>query len=138
MEDFKEERWVSVERINEIFAGKIITNISGLKLESDGVTFHFEEEEFYMSHEQDCCESVYVEDINGDTNLAGATFYEIIDAKRCDREALTENEESHIWTFYTIKTSKGYLDIRWYGASNGYYSEQVDFSIKYLENKGVK
>ena len=137
MEDFKEERWVSVERINEIFAGKIITNISGLKLESDGVTFHFEEEEFYMSHEQDCCETVDIEDINGDTNLVGATFYEIIE-KDCDREALTENEESYTWTFYTIKTSKGYLDIRWYGSSNGYYSEQVDFNIKYLENKGVR
>ena len=134
MEDFKEERWVSVERINEIFAGKIITNISGLKLESDGVTFHFEEEEFYMSHEQDCCESVYVEDINGDTNLAGATFYEIIE-KVCDRGALTENEESYTWTFYTIKTSKGYLDIRWYGSSNGYYSERVDLDIYYLEKE---
>ena len=134
MEDFKEERWVSVEKINEIFAGKIITNISGLKLESDGVTFHFDNGFFDMYPSQDCCETVTIKDINGDTDLVGATFYEIIE-KDCDRGALTENEESYTWTFYTIKTSKGYLDIRWYGSSDGYYSERVDLDIYYLEKE---
>ena len=111
--------------------------MEGLEVGGASIRLTFDNGFFDMYHSQDCCETVDIEDINGDTNLAGATFYEIIE-KDCDREALTENEESYTWTFYTIKTSKGYLDIRWYGASNGYYSEQVDFSIKYLENKGVK
>lgn len=85
-------------------------------------------------HEQDCCEFVCIEDIDGDlSDLVGCVILEA--------ESVTKNDdnsdESGTWTFYKIRYysegggKAGWITIRWYGSSNGYYSESVSFVGEY-------
>lgn len=107
--------------------GKTIVKIDGDKDSSD-LRFHCSDgTEYLMHHVQDCCESVSLEDIVGDLNdlinQPIVTAYE----SNGDDPPLYDNEESFTWTFYTIGTAKNTITLRWYGSSNGYYSERVDF-----------
>jgi len=113
----------------ESLLGKTLTEIrvaqdkeSMTLVDSEGALY-----EFY--HEQDCCESVYIDDICGD--LDDLKGYPILIAEEETNEQDTSEEEDHndlvVWTFYKMSTMKGSVTIRWYGGSNGYYSVGVNF-----------
>lgn len=108
--------------------GKTISKIDGMETGSESVTIETADGyEFTMHHRQDCCEYVRVEDVVGDPEeLIGA---EVRVAE--EREGESEDAEygTQTWTFYTLRTNKGSIDIRWLGESNGYYSESVDVDI---------
>jgi len=85
---------------------------------------------YRMFHYQDCCETVYVESVVGDVqDLVGEPILVAEEVTSHDNPEGFESEyqESFTWTFYKLATRKGYVDIRWYGESNGYYSERVSF-----------
>jgi len=82
---------------------------------------------FRMYHDQDCCETVRVEEIIGDLDdLIGNP---ILTAEKRTSDASDDPDvwECGTWTFYELTTIKGSVTIRWLGTSNGYYSESVEF-----------
>ena len=80
-------------------------------------------------HEQDCCENVTIEDINGDWNdLIGNPIF-VSDVRVSDGPN-DDEYDSNTWTFYTFRGIGGSVDVRWHGSSNGYYSESVNFQIQ--------
>lgn len=88
-------------------------------------------ERWQMSYEPDCCATCDIEDIVGD-------LQDLVDSPIIMAEASTNSDDpprpneymsvmSHTWTFYKFATAKGYVTVRWYGESNGYYSETASF-----------
>jgi len=83
-----------------------------------------------MWHQQDCCESVTIEDIEGDLeDLIGRPLTVCEEVSNNDPDAT----ESATWTFYRFATDKGYVTVRWYGSSNGYYSESVNTDVSFSD-----
>lgn len=101
---------------------KVIRNDDSLVfISKDGTSYS-------LHHEQDCCESVWLEDVVGDIekHLPGNVIlnaYESIsdgeDDERCSDFSCT-------WSFFTIRTAYDTFTIRFFGHSNGYYSETAD------------
>jgi len=116
--------------------GKVVINIERIE-DSNGDILQFELSNgsiYHQFHSQDCCESVNIEDINGDLNdLIG---YPLLQAEESSQDC-PNSSESGTWTFYKLATIKGYVTIRWLGESNGWYSESVDF-LKIKDEDPIK
>lgn len=122
----------------DVLLGKTLLNIQmSQTLNSDSINdflifYTSDGEKYLMSHFQDCCEEVSIEDINGDLqDLFGSPILqaEQVVSQNETPEGVEQpsSQESYTWTFYKFATIKGYVTIRWFGTSNGYYSESVDF-----------
>ena len=115
--------WQSEAKIEEM-VGKVFTSVRN---EGTELVFQNATESFVFFHQQDCCESVSIEDVCGDLqDLVGEP---LLLAEEVQGETPVDfNERDHesvTWTFYKFATRKGYVDVRWLGESNGYYSEGV-------------
>lgn len=119
-----------IEANFSVLQGEIITLINSV---GDTIEFITQSgKKILLFHDQNCCENVYIEEINGDLNdLLNTPILLAEERTSRDRLEIEEvyQEDSFTWTFYTLATIKGYVTIRWFGSSNGYYSEEVTIRI---------
>lgn len=102
------------------------------------VLFVFTDQTFLLfEHDQSCCETVEVEDVAGDlSDLIGSPLLLAEEVTGNGRLEYDDAKSSVTWTFYRFGTAKGDLSIRWWGNSNGYYSERVDHRMGNLSFDG--
>jgi len=110
----------------DIFLGKTMKSVT-INDNNDEILFVTDTDKTYiMYHSQNCCESVYIEDIEGDLqDLVGSPMLQAEEVSNTNTVDYGDEE----WTFYKLATIKGYVTIRWYGSSNGWYSTSVDIGI---------
>lgn len=113
-------------KVFEELLGKTISRIE--KRQDEMVMQMTDGSRVWFYHSQNCCESVDIEDVIGDLDdLVGQPL------RMAERETSGANppdvekdyQDSFTWTFYKFATINGYVTVRWYGESNGYYSESV-------------
>ena len=116
----------------ESMVGQVFTSVTQ---NGDEMVFENATERFVFFHSQDCCESVSIEDICGDLqDLVGEPL--LIAEEVSGETPVDFNEEEHdsvTWTFYKFATRRGYVDVRWFGESNGYYSEGVSLGRELVD-----
>jgi len=112
--------------------GKTVTRVSTDSEDDDILLELFLDDgtsvKFY--HIQDCCESVSLDDVEGDwSDIVGSPLVTAEEVSDVPKEPQSPYDESYTWTFYKLATVNGYVTVKFYGDSNGYYSESVDVLI---------
>ena len=112
--------------------GKTLVSVEVSELKDEILFVTSDGDRFMQYHSQDCCEGVAVEEVVGDFgDLLGEPILmaeEVVHVGETPEGVPTPeySDESFTWTFYKVATIKGAVTIRWYGSSNGYYSESVE------------
>lgn len=117
------------------FSDLIGKTLKKITIKDDEIIFECDDgSEYQMFHKEECCrqcETVNIEDIDGNIqDLIGDVILKAEEINSVDLPSKKYNgheDKSWTWTFYKIATHKTSITIRWYGSSNGYYSEDVDF-----------
>lgn len=126
-EDFSEMEF-------SVLKGKILTEING-SVKGTILVFKTDDgEEYHLYHNEICCEEVILEDVEGDfkdligTPILLAEIATNIPSPTTRPKLISLPQEEFTWSFYRIATSKGFVVLRWYGESNGHYSETAYFA----------
>ena len=116
-----------MEQTLELLQGHTLTSIEGMTPKSEEVRFtRADGAVVRMRHWQDCCESVHLADVVGDpADLIGVPLELAVGSS----SQANVQYGSETWTYYRFRTIKGTVSLRWFGESNGYYSEDVDVEL---------
>jgi hypothetical protein len=118
-----------------LMIGQTPVEIDGMKEGSEEVTIVTKEGgKLTLRYEPDCCASCSICQVDGDPmDLLGLPLlmceedgnvpdHDMLDEQGAGNGA-SYHDESYTWTFVKFATTAGYVTLRWYGSSNGYYSE---------------
>lgn len=98
------------------------------EVNNDSVEFELQDgRKAVLYHQQDCCESVYLEATIGNVDDIMNSPVLRVSEEDYDGGPESEYEESYMWSCFRVGTAKGSVLFRFYGSSNGYYSEDVSF-----------
>lgn len=120
---------VDIQSVEEFIGNRLVGVMRSNQDDCDDyILWTFENGKVYkMYHEQDCCEDVYIESIDGELDLlVGNNITMAEEVCQSDDPPVSTDyiPDSYTWTFYKFADDKGhYVTIRWFGESNGYYSE---------------
>jgi hypothetical protein len=127
--------YIPLTQMNDLLRGRTVTSIEGLAKDSTEVVINMPTGKLLFSHEQECCESFWLEDFEDDRNTH-------LRAYEYDRflgvELLTNQDdpapedkytEHYTWTYVRLKFQSGDVTLRFIGSSNGYYSEDCDITF---------
>lgn len=107
--------------------GKTYTSVKGRPGDDELVFTATDGAVFTFYHHQSCCESVSINEIVGDLDdLVGTS---LLTATESSSQGAEDTHSTSTWTFYDFRTMKGTVTVRWFGRSNGYYSERVDLMV---------
>ena len=108
-----------------------------VEAKNTGDAIEFEDTEgnrYSLHHDQFGREHVYVEDVVGNLeDLVGSPIFLAEEETNSDEPKKNEDDDyvpdSFTWTFYKFATVRGYVTIRFYGTSNGYYGETAGLHV---------
>lgn len=113
--------------------GQTINEVSGMHEGSQLVTIKSVEGGTLTLSDPGEYSTVEIAQVDGDPlDLLGLPLLMCEEVSNDEPEATEEqqfNSDSFTWTFIKFATPAGYVTLRWYGSSNGYYSERP--SIEY-------
>lgn len=90
---------------------------------NESLLIHLNTHVLEMIHHQDCCETVYLEDIVGSfEDLIGYPLLEVSE----NLVDIGSEDISSTASYYNFRTIKASVQLRWVGESSGYYSETVN------------
>lgn len=118
----------------ESLVGKKVVEVKGMRFDDEFILTTECGLVYTFFHGQDCCEHVYLEDIIGDNDdlLGEIVLAEEVTNRDIEPPEAHSYADSYTWTFYRLATKNGLVVLRFFGSSNGYYSEAVSLSIKEL------
>lgn len=86
----------------------------------DSLHFINDTEHYCFTHIRSCCETVFIESLVGNTKDLENSPILVAEMTKGVNPGVAET-----WSFYKFATNKGWVDVRWFGESNGNYSEEA-------------